>query len=278
VTGTELRIRRERLGLSHAQVSDLVGDHPEELRGYETIAGQLPRALRRRLEWALANAERAQFLRENGVEDCVWVEEQLRGLDFGNRRAVDERVAAINAHAQDCPVCLRRHAVLITLPPLPPPPLSPAAGLLTEVAARVSALPRWVRPAAVGALLMGTVAVIRAIATLFLRGGAPSPRLLLVVLGSIGLGAYGGLVGGVAYALVREPSRRWGRLGDYATGLVCAYAFLLAFGIPAALSSAENTFRTPGAWAVLGAMGTLFGLVIGHHWFRSDTSGAGALR
>jgi hypothetical protein len=275
MTGNELRIRRERLALSHEQLSDLVGDHPEELRGYETIAGRLPRGLRRRLDWVLANAERAALLRTNGVEDCAWVEEQLRGIDFGNRRAVDERVAAVNVHAQDCPVCRRRHAVLATLPPLPPLPLSPGVGLVTAVAASVSALPRWARPAAVGALLMGAVAVIRALVMLLLRGGVPVPGLLVMLLGAVGLGAYGGLVGGVAYALVREPSRRWGRLGDYLTGLACAYAFLLAFGIPAALWSDGNTFRTPGAWAVLGAMGTLFGLVIGHQWFRT---GAPALR
>ena len=151
-----------------------------------------------------------------------------RRLRLDRRRAEGSPTSAIGGRwtsgwprstldAQDCPVCRRRHAVLVTLPPLPPLPLSPATGLLSEVAARVSALPRWVRPAAVGALLMGTVALIRATATLFLRGAAPSPRLLLVVLGSIGLGAYGGPGGWdclCSGARAQPPLGTAGRLRD----------------------------------------------------------------
>jgi len=123
----------------------------------------------------------------------------------------------------------------------------------------------------VGAMIVGAWTLLRAV-FLIGAGSAPLNRgTVLTVLGAIGVGAYGGVVGGVAYRLARGPSRRLGRAGDYVTGVVVLYAYLAAFGIPAALFTSDDTFRSPAGWIAFLVIGTLLGLVIGHSWFRTRT-------
>ena len=272
MTGTELRARRERLQLTHEQLSDRVGDHPEELRGYETISGRLPGALTRRLEWILAHEERAQLLRAEGVDECAWINAHFQGLDLGNRKAVEARLASANLHAAECPLCRRRAELLSSLPPVPPPPLSAGAAAFAAVAGRLHALPRWARPAAVGALLLGGMTALR---VLIVRGLSLSVHELVAVLGAIVLGGYGGLVGGVAYMLVRHRTRPWGTAGHYATGVVCTYACLLAVALPLALWGAP-LFDTPAGWTMFAGVATLLGIVVGHQLRRADRAGGAA--
>jgi hypothetical protein len=73
------------------------------------------------------------------------------------------------------------------------------------------------------------------------------------------------------YALVRKRFRKFGRLGDYLTGLACMYAYLLAFGIPLAVFTREEMLRDPVGWLIMAVLGTVFGLAIGHSWFERST-------
>jgi hypothetical protein len=72
------------------------------------------------------------------------------------------------------------------------------------------------------------------------------------------------------YALVRKRFRKFGRVGDYLTGLACMYAYLLAFGIPLAVFTREKMLRDPVGWLIMAVLGTVFGLAIGHSWFREE--------
>jgi transcriptional regulator with XRE-family HTH domain len=268
MTGTELQHRRTSLGLSIEKLADALDEHRDTVARWEQVTGTLPRALARCLDWALANEERARLMQASGIEECSWIERHLADLDRASSDELERRLHEAEQHAKTCPTCQRREAFAATLPPLPPIPLTPPMQVLTWLADRLDHLPRWARPAAVGAILIGALTILRALLLVAFQRTPVSLSLLLTILGAIGLGAYGGAVGGFAYGLVRARFRRFGRLGDYLTGLVCAYAYLLAFGIPLALFTGEEMFRDPVGWVIMVILGAVFGVVIGHLWFR----------
>ena len=86
-----------------------------------------------------------------------------------------------------------------------------------------------------------------------------------------------GAVGGVAYGLVRPRTRRFGRGGDYLTGIACVYAYMLAFLVPLALLGVEPLLYTRMGAGVFVLLGTVFGLVVGHFWFRDDPAENGGV-
>jgi len=268
MTGTDLRRRREALGLSYDQLADVLHEHPDQIAEWEGITGALPGSLSRRLDWVLANEGRIEAIRAAGVEDCQWVERRLQGASAHNLKDLQRRLAEVEIHGTSCPTCQRRKAFVASLPPLPTPPLPATVRLIGTIIQRVGRLPRWSRPAAWGAIGIGALAVVRVLLMVALGRVALSGALLLLLAQAIGLGAYGGAVGGGAYALVRSPLRRYGRLGDYLTGLACAYSYVLAFGLPIAWLTREPMLQRPEGWLILAAAATVFGLIIGHSWFR----------
>jgi len=269
MTGSELSQRRSRAGLSLEHLAESLDRHVDEVATWERMTGALPRAVERELDWILANAERGRAFEASEIPLCQWVAERERELDPRDAKALESWVTQVEAHAKSCDVCQRREAFARTLPPLPPLPMSPQLRLLASVAGTIQRLPRWLRPAAVGAILIGGLTVVRAILFLVLRRAAPSLELLLTVLGAIGVGAYGGAVGGLAYVMAREPTKKLGAFAPYALGIVCVYAYLLAFGIPLAVFGGDDMFRSVSGWIALVIVGTVFGLIIGRSWFRA---------
>ncbi|HKI93814.1 MAG TPA: hypothetical protein VJ992_00855 [Gemmatimonadales bacterium] len=266
MTGTELGQRRLALGLSLEDVAGYVGEHPEDLRRYETITGELPGGLGRRAEFALAAADRRRRVEAEGLI-CPEVRALERDAPRLEARAIRARLVKLRAHERTCDVCRRRAAYEATLPPLPGRPLPAHYRLLRGVARGIAKLPHWARPAAVGALLVGALALARGALALF-AGAEPAWSLIVVVFEGLGIGAYGGMVGGAAYALARAPTRPLGRIGDYLTGIACVYAYLLAFGVPALLFHWDDaTFDSPVFWILVLIAGAVIGLVIGDRWF-----------
>lgn len=268
MTGTELAQRRLGLGLSLDDVAGYVGEHPEDLRRYETIAGELPRGLGQRAEFALAAADRRRRVEAEGLI-CTEVRALERDAPRLEAREIRARLVKLRAHEKHCDTCRRRTAFEATLPPLPARPLPAHYRLLRNAARGVAKLPAWARPAAVGALLVGALALARGALTV-LGGAEPTWSLIVVIFEGLGIGAYGGMVGGVAYALVREPTRPLGRIGDYLTGVTCVYAYLIAFGVPALLFHWDDaTFDSSVFWVLMLVAGAVVGLVIGDRWFRT---------
>jgi len=273
MTGPELSQRRSRAGLSIEQLAEALNRHVDEVAGWERIEGNLPRSVARDVEWIVASAERGRAFETAGIPQCPWVAERDRELDSQDAKALEAWIAQVEAHAKTCAVCQRREAFAQTLPPLPPVPMSPQLRLLVGVLDRIQRLPGWLRPAAVGAILIGGLTLVRAILLLVIRRAAPSLEMLLTVLAALGLGAYGGAVGGVAYAAAHKPTRKLGAFGPYALGIICAYAYLLAFGIPLAVFGGEELFRSVSGWIAFAVVGTVFGLIIGRSWFRDSGPG-----
>ena len=128
--------------------------------------------------------------------------------------------------------------------------------------------PKWVRAAAVGAVGLGVVTVLRVAGTV-VAGEGPSflGALGLIAASSVG-GAYLGAVAGLTYAIVRDPLRKIGRLGDYVAGVLCVWAYLLASVIPMQLLTGRPAFPTPDHAMAVAVGGAVIGVIIGHVWFR----------
>jgi hypothetical protein len=269
MTGAELERRLTETGLGVDGLAEALHKHPDEVRAWTTIEGRLPGFVQREVDWVLAVDERARLMAASGLPTCAWMVAHAT-VPPGNREALRAYVREVEAHRRDCEVCRRRAAYADTLPPLPPLPMPATARALGWISRQVGRLPRWARPAAVGAMVIGGWTAARAALELLLHPSAFSARSLLTVVEAIGVGAYAGLVGGLAYHLVREPTRPLGRAGDYLTGVACAYAYLAAFGIPLGLLTHDDLFRSTAGWITLLVVGTLLGVLVGHFWFRGD--------
>ena len=272
MTGIELRQRRTELGLSVNDLSQMVSAPAGAIERCEELGAPLPKTLSRRIDWILANEERRQVMKANGIDECPWLERYQQGMAGAGVKDMEDRLRELQTHVKACPLCQRRQAFASTLPPLPPPPLSPLVRILFAIVEQVQRLPKWARPAAVGALLIGGVTVLRAVFLVTLQGVPLSASLLMTILVAMAIGAYGGAVGGLAYGFVRDKCRKFGRIGDYLTGIVCMYAYLIAFVIPLSLFTEEEMFRTTSGWVIMAIVGTVFGLLIGHTWFRETTT------
>ena len=274
MTGTELERRLTETGLGVDGLAEALHKHPDEVRAWTTIEGRLPGFVQQEVDWVLAVHERARLMAASGLPLCAWMEAHAT-VPTDKADALRAYVREVEAHTRECEVCRRRAAHADTLPPLPPLPVPASARALGWITRQVGRLPRWARPAAVGAILVGGWTAARAALELLLHPSAFGARFLLTVAGGIGVGAYAGLVGGVAYALTREPTRRFGRAGDSLTGLACAYAYLAAFGVPLGLFAHDDLFRSAAGWIAMLAVGTVIGALVGRFWLRGDRAAAG---
>ena len=268
MTGRELAQRLEQINLSPDQLAEYLNRHQDEVERWLTAKRELPGSLTREIEWCLAVHAREEAMKASGLPPCDWMRQ--REFPAADDNEGWERTLAENeAHVLECEACQRRKAFAATLDPLPPQPMPAHVRVLGELAELIARVPRWARPAVIGAMAVAALTLFRAILMVVLGRAPLTLGLALMVLAAMGLGAYGGLVGGVAFYLVRDRFRRFGRLGDYLTGIACTYAYLAAFGIPAALFTDEEMFRSGLGWAILLLLGAVFGVIIGHSWFRT---------
>jgi len=268
MTGFELQRRRLALGMSVEELAEVLNRHREEVEGWERIEGNLSGATARELDWALALAEHEKAFVDAGIPPCPWVTEHEKAVNFKDPKAVTAYLEGLDAHASDCEHCQKRRAFAETLPPLPKMPLPPYVGLVGNVKEKVDRLPSWLQPAAWGAVGIGALTVVRGVVMVGLRRVAITPQLLLGLLGAILVGAYMGAVGGLAYSVAKKPAARLGRFRPYALGLACAYAYLVAFGVPDAIIDQGSMLRSWSGWVIFGLVGTVFGLVVGQSLFK----------
>jgi hypothetical protein len=275
MTGADIRRRREALQLPLDSIAIALGEHSDQVAQWESIPGALPRQLGRRIDWVLAIHERDATLLAMGAAPCPIVVAMRDALpDEPSPEAFQQVLARAEAHGKDCPACQRREAALKSLPELPLPPLPLWIGLFSGLSDAIERWPAPLRPAAWGAIGVGLLTAARALLSLVFQPEARSLTTLWLVLGAVAVGAYGGAVGGIVFHLVRGPFRRFGRAGDYLTGIAIMYGYLLAILVPLALWSDEAMLRTPLGWGIMLALGTFFGLVIGHAWFREPRKAA----
>jgi hypothetical protein len=275
MTGADIRRRREALKLPLATIAEALGEHTDQVAQWEAIPGALPRQLAGRIEWILAISERDAALEAMGAAPCPTVVAMRTSLpDEPTPEAFQQLVARAEAHGKDCPACQRREAALATLPDVPLPPLPLWLGLFSGLSDAIERWPAPLRPAAWGAIGVGLLTAARALLSVAFQPAARSLTTLWMVLGAIAVGAYGGAVGGIVYHLVRGPFRRFGRTGDYLTGIAIMYGYMLSILVPLSLWSDEAMLRTPLGWGIMLALSTFFGVVIGHSWFREPATSA----
>ena len=266
MTGADLERRRKALGWTTGQLGELLEEHAEQVEQWERIRGALPGSVARRVEWVLAPEERERVMEAAGHPACPVAEGFFTALPPGDLDAFNRAMEAAQAHAAGCAACQGRAALAATLPPMPPMPLSPLVRAIGALQAWNDTLPVWLRPGVWGALGFGAMTVFR-VALLSLVRGGPTREGGLAILMAIGAGAWGGVVGGVAYRAVRPRTRHLGRGGDYLTGIACAWVVLAAFVVPYALYSGNRGFQEPVVWISMLVAATVAGVYLGRSWF-----------
>ncbi len=267
--GTDLLRRRTELGISLDELAEALNEHADQVRGYEQTPGNLPKSLARHLEYVLAVTDHEKRLEAAGLPQCAELKAIFAGLKPGQRKEVQRRIELADQHSSTCERCRAREAMLKTLPPLPPMPLPATMRFFMALSTRIEALPSMLRPAAWGAVLIGGMTMVRAVFFLVANPARPL-QALWPVLAAVGIGAYGGAVGGVAYGVARPRTLRFGRLGDYLTGVICVFAYLFAFAIPLNLFTDDDTFRGTTSWIIFSVLALVFGIVLGHSVFKRD--------
>ncbi|MDQ4080201.1 MAG: hypothetical protein M3125_05525, partial [Gemmatimonadota bacterium] len=192
-----------------------------------------------------------------------WMESTPRGP--GERAHFE----ALRRHAAACPACTARARFIETnFPPMPELPVPAPVRAMRGAGKWLEKRPPWLRAVVVGAAVTGVFTVLR-LAGMVINDVAPAPvDAMLYLLGGILGGAYLGGAAAIAYAIVRDPLRRLGRLGDYLAGILCTWVFLLAAFIPVQLLTGRPAFATPSDAAMVAVGGALIGTMIAHLWFR----------
>ncbi|MBK8002572.1 MAG: hypothetical protein IPK12_01225 [Gemmatimonadetes bacterium] len=206
MTGTDLRRRRLALNWTPEKLGELLAESGDRITGWEDLDGPLPRPIVRQMEWALAVGERDKAMEACPVPPCEVAERIGATIDPRQRSSVERVMAEFDVHEKGCSACQARKAYADRLPPLPPFPMPGGMRAVVAVAEQVRRLPAWLRPAAAGALIMGAMTLFKALLTILLQRRV-TPQLLLAVAAAIGIGAYGGAVGGLAYSVVRPRTR-----------------------------------------------------------------------
>lgn len=264
LTPAGIRAARERLGVSEAMLAARLDVRPSRVREWEAGTRTIDREKAEILAWFVASEDHDRAMEASGLPACREVEALLARL--GEPRA--EFVAlgkTLDAHVAACETCRARNAFAETLPPVPPMPAHLMGGRgmrwFMAVADAVDRLPRWLRPAAWGALVIGGVVLLRVVGVMVVQG--PSWKLLGMATMATLIGGYVGGVGGLAYHFVRPRTRGLGRLGDYLTGVASVTAYCVAFLLPMAITGDEMG-RSVSGWVSMLVIAAVFGLVMGH--------------
>lgn len=135
-------------------------------------------------------------------------------------------------------------------------------------------LPDWLKPAAIGALVLALGAVSRVV--FFLPRQFAQPNAILAAFGAVVLSAAGGALAGFAYSLVGSRLRDVPIFGPYLAGIFTVAAYTLAmfaifwFAFPDMPPSDRDTFdlRNQESLVIWGGVTVFYGLLVGQFWFR----------
>jgi hypothetical protein len=268
MTAEDLTRARALLGVSPGELAAEMGLTEPVVRAWEDGSLRIPRQYAIQIAWRAAVAERQAALAASGLPECTWV---ARWMDVAPPRGVGQRehFDALRRHAAVCPQCTARARFIEqNFPPMPDLPVPTPVRALRAAGKVLKRLPPWLRTTVVGAVVVGVFTILR-VAGMTVAGEAPSLLDALTLIGGLIIaGAYLGAVAGITYAIVRDPLQKIGRAGDYVAGILCVWAFLLAWVIPMPLLTGRPAFATPNEAATFAFGGAVLGAIIGHFWFR----------
>ena len=133
--------------------------------------------------------------------------------------------------------------------------------MLERVAALVGYLPAKLRPAAVGAIFLAAVILVRA--ALRLPQIVEQPGAWLEVVKAVGAGAAGGAVGGLAFTFLAQPLWRLPLIGNYLAGVVTVTAYMVGIAIVAKAGFGESLIADRTDAIIFAVVTVFFGLVMG---------------
>jgi hypothetical protein len=273
MTGPELDVAsiRTRLGLSVDGLAAELNVTPAVIEAWESGRASLTPYVASWLRWKDAVADREAAFVAAGLAPCRGLGALASSSLGRGLRGATRRTIAIREHLATCPTCLARQKYADEqLPPMPPTPLRGWQRVALAITKAVQRLPSWARPAALSGGLLFALVMLRG---LFLIPSAMShPELLIGLAKAAGIATAAGVIGGLTYSAVREPLRRFGRAGDYLTGVACVLAYMGALAIGAPVLLGEPIVKQLSDLWIFGIASVVFGLLIGHFWFRPRRS------
>jgi hypothetical protein len=273
MTASELAAARSRLGLTANQFATELELPLHLYEACESGELKLPKHQAELVAFRLAGAERDEALTQSGLPTCAWFERWERDAP-PDHAALKKHVAhmeRVAAHLETCTVCqAREQFVKDRFPNMPKLPMATWMRVLGAVTRWVDARPEWIRPAFYGAAILAVMTSMRA--AIMLLVAARDPRVLVTALGAIVLASAAGAGGGLVYSFLGKPARRVPVVGPYLAGII-AVAGYVACGVALLALSGEWDGRGgwTGALAAFGFVSTLFGVIVGHAWFRPAT-------
>ena len=265
MTPDEFTTAQRILGETDDQLAGTLGVTPDIVRAWATGRARIPLREAKYVVFLVAAKERAVALETSGLADCAWIRAHDTPPATDDLKELDKHGNAILRHMETCPTCLAREQwATERFGPMPAPP----AGGLLRLFEWVERVPPIARPAAVGAALLAALVLLRVLFAL--------PRLINAPRELAGAGfaviaaAAAGAIGGFAYSLTRPALKRLGRPGDYLTGIICVFAYAGSLALAAPFAFGEAIVEDRAGWVIMAIVSIIFGLVIGHTWFRSE--------
>ncbi len=258
----EFSALRDQVEGHDADVAGDLGVSVPTMRGWLSGRTRVPRRAAKLMKWWAAGEARRRALAASGLPDCDWMRE-WDGLELPSDAADGiAHLKRAEQHEHSCAICRSRAAFLSErFAPMPPYPAEGWMGVFTLI----ERIPRPLRPAAVGALALAAVVILRAVWTI--PAVLARPALLGPLLLSVVVAACAGAAGGAAYSISRPKLEPLGRAGDYLTGIVCIAAYMAAIAAAAPILFGIRMIKEPSDWAIMGAIAVFFGPVLGHFWF-----------
>jgi hypothetical protein len=172
VTPAEFRAAQAVLALSDEDLAADLGLSPEIVAAWAAGSVVVPRRYAKQLTWLTAAAERANSLRESGLQECEWAKAAEVELDaIEDSEAAVSQLEAIESHSKTCATCIvRKQFVAEKFGPMPPPPHSS----WFRVFLIVDRIPSFWRPVAMGAAFLGAMTSLRVFFALPAIGSNPA--------------------------------------------------------------------------------------------------------
>jgi len=274
MSAAELAAARAELGLTSDELATQLGLTPERYAAFESGGARLPKYEAQLVAFQVACARRDEALSKSGHPPCPWVEQWERDAASDVESAKSSSsLDRFVTHVKSCDICqARERFVNEHFPEKLTAPVPGGMGILLRAMSWIEARPEWSRPALYGAALLAAMTSVRVV--FLILGAFQRPMLLLWALGAMALAALGGAAGGFVYSFIGRPARRVPVVGPYLAGIITVAGYVGC--ILALVALGDGDFRTKlesdSMVFAFSITSILFGLVIGHSWFRSDAS------
>ena len=250
--------------MSRAELATALAVTEERIELWEGT-GRLPSLDSRRLEWAMACEQRERELAAAGHPSCPVADDIV---ESSKAEGFEKQMQLAREHSTDCDHCQARIAYIRTLPPLPDFPLPGWMGAVHRLAVWTGTLPAFLRPAVWGAVGFGAMTLFKAVLMTAIAPRTMGLKAWGMALAAVGLGAYMGAVGGLAWSAIKPIALKLGRPGDFLAAAVAVNACLLSVLLPIRLFKMDDVPHTGVFVVTLLAMGTVVGLFLGRSTLR----------